>query len=93
MPNSHPDEAPVTWGRFEVTVAELRERIGTIELEARQREGLPTRIERLRLDVDQLKADMGKRKDRTWTLVTMLLTGLVLPLIVIGITVALHLRK
>ena len=104
MPNSHPDDSPVTWGRFEVTIGALDDRLDALRDQAnaqgllldRYGESLASAEEARRSLSDRvalLRKQVDERKQRTWTLVTIVLTGLALPLMLTGVSILLHLRN
>jgi hypothetical protein len=80
MPNSHPDEAPVSWGRYETTVAAINARIATLE-------GTVAAWQ------DQQSTQETAHKTRIWQAALAIVTGLVLPLTVIGIVALVHLLR
>jgi hypothetical protein len=104
MPNGIGDDAPVSWGRFTVTVESVTGRLADLEnqndrqfarIETNER-AVTTADENRRAlaaQVSQLAATMETRRQRTWTLVTILLTGIALPIMVSLILVWLHVRN
>lgn len=92
MPNGIGDDAPVSWGRFTATVTALEDRLAGLEGAARERVGLVTRVDGLRRDMDHLTNSFGRRRDRTWTIACLVLTGLVMPTVITLLGIWLHIR-
>lgn len=46
--------------------------------------------ERMRADIDEIKDQLSRRRDRTWGVTTLMLAGLALPVIVSLITILIH---
>jgi uncharacterized coiled-coil protein SlyX len=104
VPNSHPDDQPVSWGRFEVTVRSMDERLDALRDQASAQAVLLDHYSgslaaaeesgrSLSGQFDRLSKQVEERKQRTWTLITILLTGLALPLLLALLTIVFHLRK
>jgi Flp pilus assembly protein TadB len=103
MPNGRRDDEPVLWGRWNEAHTALADRVSDLEeqnrsqftrIEADER-AIATAEENRRTTDEQVKrlAEQSEaRRGRTWNTVTLLLTSLVLPLLVVAITVWLHLR-
>jgi hypothetical protein len=103
VPNSHPDDSPVSWGRFEVSMRALDERLDAL---FDQNKGQALLLDRygdelaaaeenrrsLASTIDHMSSRAEERKQRTWTLVTLLLTGLALPLILSALAILFHLK-
>ena len=83
MPNSHPDDAPVTWGRWQAEHQALAGRIAGLETATARLPGLEG-------DVSQIKTQLGRRRDRSWALWSLILAGLALPVLVLLIGVLIH---
>lgn len=103
MGNGAGDEAPVTWGRYAAAHQATIDRLDDLEaqngrqftrLEANERAIAAAEENRRALDtrVSRLFEVIDQRRDRTWKLGTILLTSLLLPLLVVGVSVWLHLR-
>jgi Flp pilus assembly protein TadB len=103
MPNGRRDDEPVLWGRWNEAHTALEDRVSDLEgqnrsqfarIEADERAVASAEENRRALaeQVDRLRADSEARRGRTWTLATILLTSLAMPLLVVLVTVWLHLR-
>lgn len=79
MPNNHPDDQPVSWGRYSVTMDGIEARLGSVE---RTVSGWQQKEETQRTE----------HRTRTWQVILALVSGLVLPLVVVGIIALLHLK-
>jgi Flp pilus assembly protein TadB len=104
MPDGRPDNEPVTWGRWNEAHTALISRVSDLEEQNRRQfarieadERAVASAEENRRDLSEQVARMREqdesRRGRTWTLVTILLTSLALPLLVVLITVWFHLRS
>ena len=72
------DDEPVTYGRWQAEHAALTSRVAALE----------TRVEAA---WEKAEAGHAERRTRTWQAILALVTGLVLPLGVLGILALLHL--
>jgi tRNA splicing endonuclease len=101
VPNSHPDDQPVTWGRYSAEMEAFDDRLAALRdqnqaqsiLLERYGDSLATAEENRRSlseRVDLLRKQVDERKQRIWTLVTIILTGLALPLLLTSVTVFFH---
>jgi hypothetical protein len=77
VPNGRGDDAPVTWGRFTATTAAIVARIDALE---RTVAGWQ----------DQQATQETAHRTRMWEAALAVVTGLVLPLVVIGIVALVH---
>lgn len=94
MPNGHPPDAEaVTWGRFSATVDALEDRVGDVEQAAAELVARLRPVEALAGQVQQIRESRATQKGRTWQLVTIVLMGVVMPVLTTVVLVLLHLRK
>jgi hypothetical protein len=80
VPNGRGDDAPVTWGRFTATTAAVGARIDALE-------------RTVAAWLDQQTTEETAHKTRIWQAALAIVTGLVLPLVVIGIVALIHLLR
>jgi len=103
MPNARPDDQAVTWGRWQEAQRAVLHRLDGVEsdtaeqftrIEATERSVATAEENRrtLAIRVDGIVGQIESRRSRIWTLATILLTSLLLPLLVVFLTVWLHLR-
>ena len=90
MQNSHPDNMPVTWGRYIVAHTALESRIAVLEAGIQRLGASGARYDRMQQDIDQLTARAGQRKEHTWRLITILLTSLIMPTLILLVGIWLH---
>lgn len=83
MPNSHPDESPVTWGRYQAAHDALEARVAGCEAATSRLPGIET-------DLASLKETAGRRRERSWALWSLILAGLALPVLVILIGILIN---
>ena len=104
MPNAHPDESPVTWGRWNEAHQGVLHRLDALEhdtaeqylrIEANERLVASAEENRrtLATRVTEMAAQVESRRSHVWTLATLVLTSLVLPILVVLLTVWLHLNR
>jgi len=90
VPNSHPDEAPVTWGRWQEAHQALLARVTRLEAALGALGDPAATHQRLQEEIDRLREGGEHRRNRAWTLVTLCLAGVAAPILVALITVGLH---
>lgn len=103
MPDGHYDDDPVKWGRWNEAHTALTDRVADLEdqnkrqfarIEADERAVATAEENRRDLEekVTALGTSIESRRSRAWTLTTILLTSLAMPLLVVLVTVWPHLR-
>jgi hypothetical protein len=96
MPNGQWDDKPVTWGRYNEAQTNVQRRLDslgeTIGSQGARVESTERTIDTVKERVDRFSSQFDERRKRTWSLGTILLASLLLPLLVTAISIWAHLR-
>ena len=96
MPNSHPDDQPVTWGRYAEAQTTVQRRLDKLDESTGAQSTRIETNERTLANVkdrfEQLYGQYNQRRQRSWSLGTILLASLLLPLLVTAISIWLNVR-
>lgn len=83
MPDGQWDREPVTYGRWAEAHQALTNRVTRLEEQAGATAGAAIERTQMADQITELRGTMDARRNRTWTLATLILAGLALPVIVL----------